>query len=97
MATGLIYEGGIMTQQTPEAVSAEERMKQLINVLTSSSKQFLIGHYIQNFDVPIFFKFQNDTDFKIQKYDNQSDRIFECKLMNASSCVKLMYIIVHNF
>ena len=50
-ATGLFHEGGIMKQQTPEAVSAEERMKQFIYVLTSSSKPFLIGHNIQNFDL----------------------------------------------
>ena len=62
--TGFFYEGGIMKRhgQTLETISAEEGLKQFVNFLASSSKPFLIGHNIQNFDVPILL-------YNLQRFD----------------------------
>lgn len=53
--TGLTYENGILKRlgQPLVSVSADEGLKQFIMFLASSYKPFLIGHNIQNFDVPI--------------------------------------------
>lgn len=53
--TVLTYENGILKRlgQPLVSVSADEGLKQFVVFLVSSSKPFLIGHNIQNFDVPI--------------------------------------------
>lgn len=51
--TGLTYENGILKRlgQPLVSVSADEGLKQFVMFLASSSKPFLIGHNIQNFEL----------------------------------------------
>lgn len=86
--TGLTYENGILKRlgQPLVSVSADGGLKQFVMFLASSSKPFLIGHNIQNFDVPILIhnlqkynlvnSFQNEVSGFIDTY-KLSKKVFE--------------------
>ncbi|XP_062617800.1 uncharacterized protein LOC134279410 isoform X2 [Saccostrea cucullata] len=54
-ATGLTYEGGVLKHhgQPLDAVEPARGLEQFVNFVRSLSKPFVIGHNIQNFDIPV--------------------------------------------
>lgn len=62
--TGLTFESGILKRHghPVESVSAEDGLRHFTQFVASCAKPFLIGHNIQNFDVPVLMH-------NLQRYD----------------------------